>query len=200
MSAAIVVADKTVELTYAQQRVSMILAVESPEQAQYVRDWLTAVQTEADAIAAAREERLRPLLDETKAVRDEYRTAVDLCDAMVKHLKQLLGNYELANRQLQQEAFARAAAAHETGNHIEARAEVAASNELARNVKPEGVSVREVWTAEVIDAALVPREWCTPDEKRISAMARAVKGNGTPMVIPGVRYVKTTQVANRRSR
>ncbi len=188
----------TAELTQAREHVTVLTAIASAEQAEYVRNWLTAVQTSQDNLTLDREARTRPHLDELKTIRDEYRTADELCTAMIAHLKKLLGDYELASRQLQQEAFARAATAHEQGDHIVARAEVATSNELARAGKPAGVSVREVWRAEVVDAAAVPREWCVPDEKRIAAMARAVKGNDNPVQIPGVRYIKEAAVSNRR--
>lgn len=193
-----IVVHRTAELVQSRERVGLLASVSSKEEADYARDWLTVVQRAQDELTAERESRTRPHLDELKTIRDEYRTADELCDAMIAHLKHLLGHYELACRQLQQEAFARAARAHEVGDHIEARVEIATSNALAQSGKPEGVTVREVWRAEIVDASAVPREWCCPDEKRIAAVARAVKGNDNPPPIPGVRYVKEAAVSNRR--
>lgn len=57
--------------------------------------------------------------------------------------------------------------------------------------KVDGVTFAEVWTAEVIDAYLVPREYMTPDLEKIRAVA---KGLREQCRIPGVRAYKTRQV------
>lgn len=50
--------------------------------------------------------------------------------------------------------------------------------------KVPGVSAREVWTYEVIDIALLPREYTMPDDKKLGAVVRAMKGDTN---IPGLR-------------
>ncbi len=166
--------------------------------AQLTRNWLTCCQTELANRTADRQERSRPHLDALETIRAEYRAEDNWLDATITLLKSRLGHYELACQQLQREAFARAAQAHEAGDHIAARVEIATSNELARSGAPPGVSVREVWRAEIVDASLVPREWCAPDEKRINAVAKATAANDNPPPIAGVRYVKGAIVANKR--
>lgn len=49
--------------------------------------------------------------------------------------------------------------------------------------KIEGVSFREYWKVKIINADLIPREYMIPDEKKLGAMARALKGT---MNIPGI--------------
>lgn len=49
--------------------------------------------------------------------------------------------------------------------------------------KVAGVSVTTYWKFRIVDAKLVPRGWCTPDEKAIGAYVRHMKGQVT---IPGV--------------
>ena len=44
------------------------------------------------------------------------------------------------------------------------------------------------WHAEVVDEALVPREFWLIDQTKLDALARATKG---PSTIPGVRFVST---------
>lgn len=61
---------------------------------------------------------------------------------------------------------------------------------VAPRSKSYGVSTRENWSAEVINESLVPREYMTPDLKKLNALARAMKdGNAAP---PGVKFVKAT--------
>lgn len=43
---------------------------------------------------------------------------------------------------------------------------------------------RERWVIEITDVALIPREYMVPDEKKLAAMARALKG---AFKVPGVR-------------
>lgn len=47
-----------------------------------------------------------------------------------------------------------------------------------------GVGFREVWTFEIVDASLIPREFLIPDEAAIRKHAQTMKGKAN---IPGVR-------------
>lgn len=58
--------------------------------------------------------------------------------------------------------------------------------------KVEGVSYREVWEFEIVNEALIPREYLVPDLKRIGGVIRAMKGSAQ---IPGVRAYSRRVVA-----
>lgn len=62
----------------------------------------------------------------------------------------------------------------------------AATPELYVEVAPkaQGVSTRDVWKFEIVDESLIPRQWLTPDLKRIGEAAR---GGKDLISIPGVR-------------
>lgn len=62
---------------------------------------------------------------------------------------------------------------------------------LAAAAPPAGVSIRQVWKFEVTDEALVPREYCSPDPKKIGAADPAVG-------VTGVRFYQEAQVASRK--
>lgn len=51
--------------------------------------------------------------------------------------------------------------------------------------KVAGVSFRDDWRAEVIDPQLIPREYLIPDEKKLSALAKAMKADAK---VAGVRF------------
>lgn len=61
--------------------------------------------------------------------------------------------------------------------------------------KVEGVSYRGLWRHQIVDAALVPREYLVIDEQKIAAVVKATKGT---LSIPGVR-VYEEQIAVVRS-
>jgi hypothetical protein len=50
--------------------------------------------------------------------------------------------------------------------------------------KVDGISHRETWKYEVVDANQIPREFLSIDEKKIGAVVRALKGSTR---IPGIR-------------
>ena len=57
---------------------------------------------------------------------------------------------------------------------------------------PQGVSVRHVWKFEVTDANQVPREFCSPDEKKIKAAFELGMTD-----IPGVKFFQEAVVSAR---
>jgi hypothetical protein len=59
---------------------------------------------------------------------------------------------------------------------------------------PSGVSYRDNWTAEVIDANLVPREYMVVNLQALNAVAKSTKGT---LNIPGVKFVCTKVLASR---
>lgn len=58
---------------------------------------------------------------------------------------------------------------------------------VPKTPKANGLSIREYWDIEIIDASIVPREYCTPDEVMIRQVVKKMKGQ---IEIPGVRIFK----------
>ena len=59
--------------------------------------------------------------------------------------------------------------------------------------KVEGVSIPKVWTFEITDSALIPREYLVIDETRIRKVVGALKGETN---IPGVRVFQQSRIAS----
>ena len=57
-----------------------------------------------------------------------------------------------------------------------------------------GKSSREVWSFQIENEALIPREYLVPDMQKIGAVVRALKANAK---IPGVKAYSTTSVSLR---
>lgn len=92
-----------------------------------------------------------------------------------------------AEKQMQIAAEAEAAGDTEKA---EIAVALAAMEESTVTVAPKaaGVSMREVWSAEVIDLDKIPREYLLPDMNALNALAKAMKKESP---IPGVKFVKT---------
>lgn len=165
--------------------------------AQHAADFLGDLQDELKAIETMKQDALKPLRASEQTIRGWFRPVESLLGETIALVKSKLGRYELDSRDAQRAAFAAASQAHAAGDHIEARALVEVSNDLATKRKAKGASAREVWEAQIVDAAAVPREWCVPDVKRIEAMARTTPAASEPTPIPGVTYARTVVVVGR---
>ena len=68
-------------------------------------------------------------------------------------------------------------------------APIALSPVVVRSTVPnsKGVLVRENWTMRIVNASLVPREHCIPDEKALRAMART-RREAAVGTVPGVEF------------
>jgi len=58
--------------------------------------------------------------------------------------------------------------------------------------KPAGVTMRENWQFEIVDEKLLPREFLTPDTKKIGQVVKAMKA---ATAIPGVKVYDVGSVA-----
>lgn len=72
-----------------------------------------------------------------------------------------------------------------------------AAPEIPDEIDTKGLTVREDWKFSIVDAALIPREYLVPDEKKIGRIVRAMKDQTN---IPGVRVYAESGVATRTSR
>lgn len=92
-----------------------------------------------------------------------------------------------AEKQMQIAAEAEAAGDTEKA---EIAVALAAMEESTVTVAPKaaGISMREVWSAEIVDITKVPREYLIPDMAALNALAKAMKREST---IPGVKFVKS---------
>jgi hypothetical protein len=96
-----------------------------------------------------------------------------------------------AQKAAEDEALAKAARAAEFGDDKTADAiisePIAAAPVVVEKLTPKAQTVtRTVWTYEVTDPALVPREYLMLDDSKIGGVIRATKGS---VQIPGIRAV-----------
>lgn len=186
------------ELIARAQEAAQALVVNTPEQAADAAEFLADVQEEAKAIEAMRKSATDPILASLETIRGWFRPVETGLKLVETTVKERIGEYAAAAKEEQRKAFAAAAELHKAGDHTQARALVAVSNDAAGKRSPKGTNTREVWEAKVTDASQVPREWCVPDEKRIKASAKSVHADQQPPPIPGVVYTRKVVVVGRK--
>lgn len=129
----------------------------------------------------------RPFLDVTQALDKMTKAGRDDLAAAIGAYTSIIGAYNARKLEARREALAEAQAA---ARQRDTAAVTEALNVRQENAKQklDGVAVKLRWIATVVDPELVPREWCTPDEKAINAHARGFTENDTPAPIAGVEF------------
>jgi hypothetical protein len=148
-----------------------------------------------------------------KAAKDRENEALKPVVEAESHLSRTMGDYQAAcaaerreqERMLreierqEQEAETQRIAAQYAAMGNDALADAAMNAPLPASTikldefapKVAGTATLTTWTFEIVDAALIPREYLIPDEKKIGGVVRAMKD---ATKIPGVRIIKQTKV------
>jgi hypothetical protein len=150
-------------------------------------------------ITAKEAETLKPLQDAEARVKS----------TMLTYATEVERRRQEEQRRLQAEADARAeaerkklekeAAKLKTPELREARLEQAAAvvapvvTVETQAPKVAGQSIRTTWKAVVIDIAVLPREWMTPNQQALDAFAKSTKG---AVAVSGVKFVEVTSLAS----
>jgi hypothetical protein len=111
---------------------------------------------------------------------------------------------EADRKRIQDEAVAKAVQADQEGKRLEANAilDKAAEAEikiqtpfLPPKAKAEGLNIRATWEFEIREPGLVPREFCSPDPKKIDTYLHGFLNDPTPL--PGIRFFVKQTLVNR---
>lgn len=151
-----------------------------------------------DKLEAERKSATGPLLDVKRRIDGWFKPVTDLLEASARDLKNKISTYLIEQKREQDRLFQLAAAAHTAATHGVSGAQEVMTQALAATSAvvteaPQGTSVREVWTAEIFNPAIVPCSYHMVDEARIHREARATPTNEEPTPIPGVRFVKRAE-------
>lgn len=151
----------------------------------------------------------RPLDEAKKNIMTVFKNLAHRPEVIVAEAKLLLRKYDDKKRAEQEKArrVAEAEAERERQKLLK-RAEKVKTPEKAEELreqaelitapviaetKIDGVQYTENWTAEIVDASLIPYAYMTPDLKKIYATVKAMKEQ---TAIPGVRAVCVKVVKN----
>jgi hypothetical protein len=135
-----------------------------------------------------------PIMAEVESYREWYRPVERAYDALLKAMKARTARHFEETARAQQQAQQAAGQAFQLGNQAAAFDALAAAPLPAQT---DGVGVRYEWTAEIVNAGMVPREFCEPDIAKIRATF-AKSQEAEPAPIHGVKFSKTPIVSVRR--
>lgn len=189
--------------------------VTTPEEYECAADDLKLIKARYNRIDSARKTLKRPIDEAAKQVQGFFTPALTLLKRAEDALKRKLVDYdnaqEVKRRQMQAEAEQRAAAerlklqersrkALGKGDDVKAaelqdRADmVVAPVFQVATPKVAGLTSTEVYLFEIENEAAVPREYCSPDPKKIRAVVDALRSEAR---IPGVRTWRDTRISSR---
>jgi hypothetical protein len=170
--------------------------IDTPEEYAEVDRCLTDVVRRKDAATAMRGSATGPLYKATKTIEGWFAPYLGALTGLEVLLKGGMASYRLAQAEREREAREAAAAAADAGDGAALTEALTVATEAAQ--APAGrASVGFEWRVHRIVPDLLPREWWTPDEKRIAAFAKAHKGDDPP-VIPGVVFERHAKIGARR--
>lgn len=181
------------ETTRAQRAVAAIktIKVHTAEQIAIVSPLLQQIKSDQKRLKERKELITRPLNEALRGARDLFRPAEQALEECELYLKQEIGRAQ----QLLREANLRAMEATQLAlAQNDVRAAAQASGAIQSTEAPQGLSFRERFTFRIVNAAILPREFLMPDEKRIR---EHVSKHGLASNIPGVVVEKDVQVIAR---
>jgi hypothetical protein len=157
---------------------------------------LMNVKEKIKLVDEKRKEFTGPLNKTVKNINAFFKAPLDDYRAAEQALKLAMAKFHNAREEARKQALLeaqKAAQSQEKAVFVE-KMEKAADNQAP---EAAGTHTREVMCFEVVDPSLVPRHYCTPDDKKIRAALDNVTdnvGEKSLLTIPGVRVWKETKV------
>jgi hypothetical protein len=135
--------------------------IENDDDKEFAAELLREVKAKHRAADDRRKEITVPLNSALRSVNDLFRPALRALEEGERILKVKIAGYLEEREQERRTALAEAAETESASKATEALERAVVSG------APEGMSVRYRWVFEVVDADAVPREFCSPDAKKI---------------------------------
>lgn len=163
------------------------MSVDSPEDYARAGELTRLANANYAALETKRTGITKPLLEAKRNVDELFRAPLIALAGIVQELKGKLAAYDARTKAERARVMAESAEAHAAG--------LVPTELVPAPAAASGVSVREMLDFEIIDAPLVPRRYCTPDERIIREVIREA---GDIVQIPGVRVFRKSVVAVRK--
>lgn len=192
-----------------------VTAVASDQELQFAGEVQTEISKLVKKLETERKAVTAPIDDMKRAIMAKEKELATPLKAELERIKALTSAYatecarrieeERRRREAEERRAAEAAVAAEEADPFGFNAPAPAAPAAApmpMPTMPKSAANRMVerWDFEVVDANAVPRELCSPDERKIRAVLAAKKAEGykaDQIVIAGVRISATVQVQSR---
>lgn len=163
--------------------------IDTPEEHELAGDMLKDLKRRFKDLEAQRTSITGPMNQSLKAVNNLFRAPKEVLSRAEKLLKLKLAEYGERAEQENQLLVDVAGAAETAAQATEALAAV------RDTAPPQGVSVRHVWKAEIVDPDAVPRAFLVPNIRAIEAWGKGHAGEPGPLA--GVKWIKQPIVSVR---
>ena len=175
-----------------------------------IKSKMIAYSNEQERLRRAEEERLRKIAqaeeDRQRKIKEqqeaEWRAKEEAARKELERQNALIAKAKNEKQRAEAEANAakakaeqeKAARLAEERRQQAAEVYVPAPTVASKVEKPQGVSMKKLWKARVIDEKLVPREYLIVNEQMLNKVANATKGS---LPIPGVQFYAEDVLASR---
>lgn len=132
------------------------------------------VKNKAEEVDAKRKEYTSKLAEIVDQFNGEFKPGLEALKEAEKTLKDKLAGFAKTQGERRAALLLEASAAAEAGDQAKAD-DLIAEAEGCEVPEVKGCSIRDVWTGEVEDPAVIPREYLIPDEKALKAVTKARK-------------------------
>ncbi len=130
-----------------------------------------------------------PLLEAKRATDAYFKPTLETIERIKRHYEQAIATYDRQREQARAAVLVQSAAEISVG--------IVPTEPIPEPVHVEKTSVRHGWEPEIVDPDLVPREFCSPDLKKIRDAIWYADTHRPPQDIPGVRFVPKSIVVVR---
>lgn len=165
------------------------LKIETQEQYDFANDLVSEVKSRAAQLEAKRKERTRPLDETKKLIMADFNEIIEPLVRFEEVVKKQMIDFLRAEQKRKDEEQARidAAALAEAKKNNVSDVVVPIVNEEVRTVRTGGATstLKDKWEVTILNPALVPLEYLSPDPKKIQAA-----------VDKGVRNIPGTKIEN----
>lgn len=154
---------------------------------------LLNVKEKIKVVDGKRKEFTAPLNQTVKNINAFFKAPLDDYRVAEQALKLAMAKFHNAREEARKQALLeaqKAAQSQEKSVFVE-KMEKAADNQAP---EAAGTHTREVMRFEIVDPKLVPRHYCSPDEKKIREAIDVLDANTVEITIPGLRIWKETMV------
>ncbi len=145
-------------------------------------------------IEAKRKSLTDPLNTVLKRINEMFSPPLTALKSAEVAIKSKLAAAEAEARQRAQQALLAASEAAASAD-AEAVTEAIEAHDTAVQIpQAEGLQYRQLWTFEIENESLIPREFLIPDVRALKALATAQKERAS---VPGVKFISQTSVVSR---
>jgi hypothetical protein len=194
------------------------MVIADPHSYENAAETVRLIATYARDIEEKRKTLTRPLDESKRRIMDFFRVPLDRYNSARSVIQTKMMDYRAEERRKAEAARVaaeRAAQAErerleeqarieaERGNTAKAiklaeRAETTVAAIVAPAIpKVSGIVARELWRFEIVDESKIPREFLMPDERKIGALVRALKGDAQAILGQGVRVFSEESIGAR---